>query len=98
MVYKMLTRGGTRGAVTGRNHVWTPGRTIEAPEREFYHLPKRHYMKIETTSAVPEREVAAHVGLTKHAKGGGWWDVRKGDEVVFTGRESAAENYIRDNT
>src|SRR5690554_6449697 len=96
MLYKMLTRGGTRGSVTGRNHAWTPGRIIDAPEREFYHLSPRHYEVIETATAVPKREIAAKVGLTKHAKGGGWWEVRRGDEVVFKRQsESAIDEFIR---
>jgi len=98
MIYKMLTRGGTRGSVTKRNYAWTPGRVIDAPKGEFYHLPRRHY-DVETTASVPEREVAAHVGLTKKAKGGGWYAAMRGDVEVFKRQsEEEVDRYIKEHT
>lgn len=72
MIYRMLTRGGTRGSVTGCNRVWFPGQEIEAPEGEFRHLNPRHYEKRPKVGADGPVTAPAEI---KHV-GGGWYEVR----------------------
>lgn len=53
----MLTNGGTRGAVSGRDYNWKPNQVITGPEGEFRHLKKGAF-KIETATSKRKQEHA----------------------------------------
>lgn len=74
MKYRMLTNGGTRGAVTGHNRVWRPGQIVEAPKGEFAHVPD-HVVVVdddtpETATAKPKAEAATTSKPRKRTKKG----------------------------
>lgn len=65
--FKMLAVGSTRGAVTGKNHVWEPGRVIIAPAGEFKHLSKGAFEDLGEYTPPPAPETATAPGAPEKA-------------------------------